>query len=139
MTITERWKSYAPHLRSLLRIFAAFMLMQNGTMKVLGWPMGMPPDGHTANLLTQIGFGGLLEAVGGLFLVFGLCTRPIAFVLAGEMAVAYWQFHFKVAQPWPIENGGAAAILYCFIWFYFSAAGAGEWSVDSWLENRKKA
>jgi putative oxidoreductase len=80
--------------------------------------------------MTQIGIGGLLEVVGGALLLVGLFTRPAAFVLSGEMAVAYFQFH----QPqgfWPIVNQGQPAVLYCFIWLYFSAAGAGPWSLDA--------
>jgi putative oxidoreductase len=128
--ITTRWASYAPYLQSVLRIVAAFLFMLAGTSKLFAFPVGMPPNGGTANLMSQIGFGGLLEFVGGLLLLVGLFTRPVAFVLAGEMAVAYFQFH----QPqgfWPVVNGGVAAVLYCFIWLYFSAAGAGPWSIDA--------
>jgi putative oxidoreductase len=88
------------------------------------------PDGKTAELLTQVGIGALLEAVGGGLLLVGLFTRPVAFLLSGEMAVAYFQFH----QPngfWPIANGGQPAVLYCFIWLYLSAAGPGPWSLDA--------
>jgi putative oxidoreductase len=106
------------------------MFMLAGTSKLFAFPVGMPPNNGTANLMSQIGFGGLLEFVGGLLLLVGLFTRPVAFLLAGEMAVAYFQFH----QPqgfWPVVNGGVAAVLYCFIWLYFSAAGAGPWSIDA--------
>jgi putative oxidoreductase len=89
----------------------------------------MPGGGHVP-YLSQIGIGGALEAVGGLLLLIGLFTRPVAFVLAGEMAVAYFQFHFPKGF-WPIANGGVSAALYCFVWLYFSAAGAGPWSVDA--------
>jgi putative oxidoreductase len=96
----------------------------------------MPPDGGTAKLFTQIGIGGLLETGGGLLLLLGLFTRPVAFILSGEMAVAYFQFH----QPqgfWPIQNNGGQAVLYCFLWLYFSAAGAGPWSLDARLPRRR--
>ena len=99
-------------------------------MKLFAFPAGMPPDGSTAPLLSQIGIGGLLEVVGGALLLVGLFTRPVAFILSGMMAVAYFQFH----QPqgfWPVMNGGIPAILYCFVWLYFSAAGAGPWSLDA--------
>jgi putative oxidoreductase len=124
-----KWLRSGPALLSLLRITAAFMFLQAGTMKLFAWPMGMPPDGSTAKLFTQIGIGGLLEAAGGFLLLIGLWTRPVAFLLAGEMAVAYFQFH----QPqgvWPVQNGGVAAALYSFVWLYFSAAGPGPWSLD---------
>ncbi len=125
-----KWIRSGPALQGLLRIVAALMFLQAGTMKLFAWPMGMPPDDSTAKLLTQIGIGGLLEVGGGLLMLVGLFTRPVAFLLAGEMAVAYFQFH----QPqgfWPVQNGGVAAALYCFVWLYFSAAGAGPWSLDA--------
>jgi putative oxidoreductase len=127
--LSATWSSLAPQLLSVLRIVAALMFLQAGTMKLFGWPMFMP-GGGTASLMTQIGIGGLLEVVGGALLLVGLFTRPAAFVLSGEMAVAYFQFH----QPqgfWPIVNQGQPAVLYCFIWLYFSAAGAGPWSLDA--------
>ena len=75
-------------------------------------------------------FGGVLETFGGGLLLLGLFTRPVAFILSGEMAVAYFQFHFPKGF-WPTMNGGMPAVLYCFLWFYFSAAGAGPWSLDA--------
>jgi putative oxidoreductase len=134
---TERWISWGPYLLCILRIVAAFMFFQNGTMKLLAWPVGMPPDGGTAELLTQTGIGGILELVGGALLIVGLFARPVAFVLSGEMAVAYFQFHQPNAT-WPIENGGIAAVLYCFLWLYYSAAGAGPWSLDAWWAARRQ-
>jgi len=120
----------APYLQSTLRIMAAFMFMLAGTSKLFAFPAGMPPDGRTAQLLSQIGIGGVLEAFGGALLLLGLFTRPVAFLLAGEMAVAYFQFHFPNGF-WPTLNGGVPAVLYCFVWLYFSAAGAGPWSLDA--------
>ncbi len=93
--------------------------------------MGMPPDGSTAPLFSQMGLAGVLETFGGALLLLGLFTRPVAFVVAGEMAVAY----FQVSAPlsfWPIVNGGVATVLFCFLWLYLSAAGAGPWSLDAW-------
>lgn len=130
MSVTTTWISWAPQLLSLLRIIAAFMFLQTGTVKIFAWPIGMPPDNGTAELWTQIGIGGLLEFVGGLLLLVGLFTRPTAFILSGVMAVAYFQFH----QPggiWPVENAGTPAVLYCFLWLYYSAVGAGPWSIDA--------
>ena len=128
--IVLKWKNSAPYFLSLIRIIAAFMFIMSGTMKLFAFPIGMPPDNATAPLLSQVGIGGLLEVVGGLLMMIGLFTRPVAFILAGEMAVAYWQFHAPQAAL-PILNQGTDAILYCFIWLYFSAAGAGRWSVDA--------
>ena len=125
-----RWPTYAPYLLSVLRIIAAFVFIPSGTMKLFGWPMGMPPDGGTATLMSQVGIGGLLEVVGGGLMLVGLFTRPVAFILSGEMAVAYFQFHAPQGF-WPMMNGGIPAVLFCFIWLYFSAAGAGPWSLDA--------
>lgn len=128
--LIAKWPSLAPQLRSLLRIMAAFMFIQAGTMKLFAFPIGMPPDGNTAQLISQVGFGGILETFGGALLLVGLFTRPVAFILAGEMAVAYFQFQFPQSF-WPIVNNGVSAVLYCFVWLYFSAADAGPWSLDA--------
>jgi putative oxidoreductase len=133
--VATRWPSLAPQLLSVLRIVAALMFLQAGTVKLIGWPIAMP-GGETASLMTQTGIGGLLEAVGGFLLLIGLFTRPVAFVLSGEMAVAYFQFHFPQAF-WPVANQGQPAVLYCFIWLYFSAAGAGPWSLDALRHGKK--
>jgi putative oxidoreductase len=126
-TLASAWSPYA---QSLLRIAGAAMFMLSGTSKLFAFPVGMPPDGGTAQLMSQIGIGGMLEVVGGGLLLIGLFTRPAAFILSGEMAVAYFQFHAPQGF-WPTVNGGVAAALYCFVWLYFSAAGAGPWSVDA--------
>ena len=128
--IGAKWSAAAPIFQSLLRIVAAFTFMLAGTSKLFAFPVGVPPNGGTVPLASQAGIGGALEVFGGAFLLLGLCTRPVAFLLSGEMAVAYFQFH----QPsgfWPTVNQGVPAVLYCFIWFFFSAAGAGPWSVDA--------
>lgn len=127
----SKWVSFGPQMQSILRIVTAFMFMQSGTMKLFAWPMGMPPDNSTAVFGTQVWVGGFLEVFGGFLMLIGWFTRPVAFILAGEMAVAYFQFH----QPggfWPVENGGVAAVAYCFLFLYYSAAGAGPWSADAW-------
>ena len=128
--LVARWSSSAPQLLSVLRIVAASVFMTTGTMILFAFPSGMPPSGGTAPLMSQIWIGGVLEFVGGALLLVGLFTRPVAFVLAGEMAVAYFQFHFPQSF-WPTINNGVAAVLYCFLWLYFSAAGAGPWSLDA--------
>jgi putative oxidoreductase len=128
--LVSKWSAWAPRLQSMLRIVAAFMFMLAGTMKLFAFPAGMPPKGGTVELMSQIGIGGILEVFGGALLLLGLFTRPVAFILAGEMAVAYFQYHFPQSF-WPIMNGGVAAVLYCFVWLYFSAAGAGPWSLDA--------
>ena len=133
MTISN----WAPYLLSTLRIVGAFMFMQAGTMKLFAWPIGMPPNGGTAELMTQVGIAGILETFGGALLLIGLFSRPVAFILAGEMAVAYFQFHAPQAM-WPIMNGGQPAVLYCFIFLYIFAAGPGPWSLDHVLRRKRQ-
>jgi putative oxidoreductase len=128
--VITRWQSWAPQLLSVLRIVSAVTFILPGTMKLFAFPAGIPPDGGTVPLMSQMGIGGILEVVGGGLLVLGLFTRPVAFILSGEMAVAYFQFHHPLSF-WPVINMGIPAILYCFIWLYFSAAGAGPWSLDA--------
>jgi putative oxidoreductase len=128
--LTAKWSAWAPQLRSVLRIVAALMFILSGTMKIFAFPAGVPPNGGTVPLMSQMGVGGLLEVFGGALLLLGLFTRPVAFLLSGEMAVAYFQFHHPQSF-WPTINGGIAAALYCFVWLYFSAAGAGPWSLDA--------
>jgi putative oxidoreductase len=135
-TILANWRSSAPYLQSILRMIAAIMFIMTGTMKLFAYPMGMPPDNSTAVYFTQVWFGGMLETFGGFLILIGLFTRPIAFILAGEMAVAYWQFHAPMS-PWPIMNNGVGAVLYCFLFLWFSAAGAGPWSVDATLRKKR--
>ena len=130
MNPIERWSSWGPYLQAVLRIAAAAMFIQFGTMKLMAWPIGMPPDGGTAHFPSQVWIGGALEVFGGALLLIGFLTRPVAFLLSGEMAVAYFQFHFPQGF-WPVQNMGGSAALYCFVWLYFSSAGAGPWSVDS--------
>lgn len=118
---------WAPRLLSVLRIITAFLFLQHGTAKLFGFP-------HVAffdelSLLSLIGFAGVLEAVGGLLLVLGLFTRPVAFILSGEMAFAYFIGHAPKGL-FPLLNNGEPAILFCFIFLYLAAAGGGAWSLD---------
>jgi putative oxidoreductase len=129
LNLVAKWSACGPRLQSVLRIVAAFMFMLAGTMKLFAFPAGVPPNGGTVALVSQVGIGAVLEVFGGGLLLVGLFTRPVAFLLSGEMAVAYFQFHFPQGF-WPVMNGGVAAALYCFVWLYFSAAGAGPWSLD---------
>jgi putative oxidoreductase len=111
------------------------MFMQAGTMKLFSFPIGMPPQVGPLRLWSEVGIAGILETFGGALLILGLFTRPVAFILAGEMAVAYFQFHFPQSF-WTIMNNGQAAVFYCFAWLYFSAAGGGPWSLDAVLKRR---
>ena len=128
-SLAAKWTNLAPQLRSLLRIVAALMFMQAGTIKLFGWPMAMP-GGGSPPMWSQVWIGAVLELVGGALLIVGLFTRPVAFILSGEMAVAYFQFHAPNGF-WPVVNQGQPAVLYCFIWLYLSAAGGGPWSLDA--------
>jgi putative oxidoreductase len=128
--IVAKWRGWAPQLLSLLRIVAAFLFLQFGTAKVLAFPAAIMPGGGTAPLASLPGVAGLLETTGGLLLLLGLFTRPVAFVLAGEMAVAYFIGHAPQGF-WPVLNQGHPAVLFCFVWLYLSAAGPGPWSLDA--------
>jgi putative oxidoreductase len=128
-SLISKWSGWAPQLQSVLRIVAALIFIQTGTMKLFGFPVKMPGDAPL-QLMSQVGIGGLLEVVGGALLIAGLFTRPVAFLLAGEMAVAYFQFHAPQGF-WTLVNGGGDAVLFCFLWLYFSAAGPGPWSIDA--------
>jgi len=125
-----KWAAWGPRLLSVMRIVAAFTFMQPGMMKLFAFPIGIPPNGGTVPLVSQMGLGGILEVFGGGLLLLGLFTRPVAFILSGEMAVAYFQFH-NPQSFWVVVNNGAAAVLYCFIWLYISSVGAGPWSLDA--------
>ncbi|MET0742417.1 MAG: DoxX family protein [Microvirga sp.] len=118
---------WAPRLLSILRIVAAILFFTHGTQKILGFPMGPNPGGPAT--LSLLWFAGILEICGGALLAVGLFVRPIAFVLSGQMAFAYWLAHAP-RSPYPAVNGGDAAILFCFVFLYFVAAGGGSWSLD---------
>lgn len=132
-----RWRTWSPQLLAVLRIIASAHFFTVGTVKLLAWPAAVMPGGGTAPLLSQAGIAGLLEIVGGALLLVGLFTRPVAFVLAGEMAFAYFLGHAGKGF-WPVLNGGALAMLYCFLWLYISAEGPGAWSLDA-LRGRPRA
>jgi len=128
--LVSRWRGWAPYLLSTLRIVAAFLFLQVGTAKLFALPAAIMPGGGTAPIGSLAGTAGVLETFGGLLLLLGLFTRPVAFLLSGEMAVAY--FHSHAPQGfWPVLNQGTDAALYAFLWLYFSAAGPGPWSIDA--------
>jgi len=114
----------------LLRVVAGLLFIQTGGLILFGWFGGMPAAPSPPPLLSQTGIGGLLEFFGGILIILGLGTRPVAFVLSGMMAVAYWQFHHPMS-PWPAVNMGMPAILMCFIFLFMVAQGAGDWSLDA--------
>ncbi|MDO5612677.1 MAG: DoxX family protein [Paracoccus sp. (in: a-proteobacteria)] len=117
--------TYAPTMRSVLRIMAALIFMAHGTQKILGFPAGMSPDAFSLSWIS-----GVMELIGGALLVIGLFTRPVAFLLSGLMAFAYFIAHAPQSF-FPVLNGGDAAILYCFVFLYLVFAGPGPISVDA--------
>ncbi|WP_295242724.1 DoxX family protein [uncultured Brevundimonas sp.] len=119
------WSSRA---LAALRIVAGLLFLAHGVIKVFGFPAGAEPGQQ--ELLSLFGIGGVIELITGLLLILGLFTRPAAFIASGQMAVAYWMFHFP-SSPYPAVNGGDAAILYCFIFLYIFTAGPGAWSIDN--------
>ncbi|KQP20284.1 DoxX family protein [Methylobacterium sp. Leaf100] len=126
--------TWAPRLLSVLRIMAGLLFLAHGTQKLLGFPARMG-GGGAPELVSLIGMAGLLELVGGALIVLGLFTRPVAFVLSGQMAVAYFMAHAP-KSPFPALNGGDAAILFCFVFLYLAAACAGPWSLDAQRRGR---
>lgn len=128
--LVSRWRSAAPHLLSVLRIVSAFIIMQPGAAKLFAFPTAIMPGGATVPIVSLLGLAGILETLGGLLLLVGLFTRPVAFVLSGEMAVAYLVGHAPQSF-WTVINQGFAAVLLCFIWLYVSSAGPGPWSLDA--------
>jgi putative oxidoreductase len=113
-------------LLSVLRIITALLFMQHGGQKLFGFPA--PPSAEFA-LFSLMGLAGILEFFGGLLILLGLFTRPVAFLLSGQMAVAYFMAHAPEGF-WPVLNHGELAVLYCFIFLYLSLAGGGPWSLD---------
>ena len=116
---------YRPYLYALLRIVAGLLFAQHGAQKLFGALGGRPVE-----LMSQMGLAGVIEFVGGLMIALGLFTSPVAFLASGQMAVAYFQAHAPRGF-WPIANGGEAAVLFCFVFLYFAAAGSGKWSIDA--------
>ena len=119
-------KPYAPQLLSILRIMSGLLFLQHGTTKYLSIPVTKMSG---ASPMTMGGAAGLIELIGGVLLVIGLFTRPVAFILSGTMAVAYFYAHFP-RHFFPIVNAGELAALYCFVFLYISSAGGGAWSID---------
>jgi putative oxidoreductase len=124
---------WTPRVLSLLRIVAALIFFEHGTSKLLGFP---PSEHSGPEVLSLPWIAGALELVGGALLIVGLFTRPVAFILAGEMAVAYWLAHAP-KSVFPLLNAGDAAILYCFVFLYLAFAGGGSWSLDALLRRKE--
>lgn len=119
--------NFAPHILSLLRIVVGLLFLQHGLVKLFAFPMPFP---NPPAVGTLIWYQGLIEVIGGSLLILGILTRPVAFILAGDMAFAYFMGHAG-RSVYPIQNNGNLAILYCFVFFYLVFAGPGRWSVDA--------
>ncbi len=119
---------------TLLRVMASLILFQAGALKIFGWYGGLPAGAVLSPLIQTAGW---LEVIGGPLLLIGLLSRPVAFILSGLMAFAYFIGHFPQGF-WPVQNNGAPAVLLCFIFLFFAAYGAGQWSVDAKICGKKK-
>ena len=120
--------SWSPRMLSVLRIMTGLLFLEHGTQKLFAFP---PPANPGPALFSLLGVQGIIELVGGILITVGFLTRPVAFILAGDMAVAYFMRHAP-RDFFPALNGGKLAILYCFVFLYLFVAGGGVWSVDEW-------
>jgi len=132
---TAKIGGFQPYAVSVLRMVAGFTFFCHGPQKLIGAFGGMGGHGASAQLTSLLGIAGVLETLGGLLILVGLFTRPAAFILCGEMAVAYFRQHAPRGS-WPIANGGELAVLYCFIFLFLVTAGAGPWSLDRVIRKR---
>jgi putative oxidoreductase len=119
--------AWTSSLLSVLRVVAGMLFVMHGTQKLFGFPAPMPGSAELSPLILA---AGVIEVAGGVLLLLGLLTRPVAFILSGEMAFAYFKMHAPQGF-WPLMNGGELAALYCFVFLFIAAAGPGPWSVDA--------
>ena len=128
-----RW---TPRLLSVLRIILGFLFIQHGAQKLFGFMA--PPQWSAPPIFSMVGIAGALEFFGGLLILLGLFTRPVAFILSGLMAVAYFMIHAP-GGFWPLQNKGELAVIYCWLFLFFSVAGGGAWSIDRLWNKRESA
>lgn len=131
MTVDTLETVWAPRVLSILRIVSALLFFEHGSAKLFGFP----PSNFSPEVMSLPWIAGVLEVVGGALLFLGLFTRPVAFILSGQMAVAYWLAHAPKSF-YPLLNGGDGAILFCFIFLYFVFAGGGSWSLDALMRRK---
>jgi putative oxidoreductase len=131
-TLVSGWRARSHVLLGLLRLITGFLFIQFGTAKLFAFPGPLSPDGSTVEPMSLMGLAGMLELLGGALLLAGLFTRPVAFILSGEMAFAYFIGHASQGF-WPVLNQGTSAVLFCFLFLYFSAAGPGAFALSNLL------
>ena len=130
---------FKPHSLTLLRVLTGFMFLGHGAQKLFGLLGGFGgQEGATAPLFSMMGFAGILEFFGGLAILLGLFTQPVAFILSGQMAVAYFMAHFP-SSFWPIVNRGETAVLYCLIFLLLATTGGGSLSLDSLFRKKPES
>ena len=134
MMNTDSLSAWAPRVLGILRIMSALLLLQHGTAKILSFPT--VPMFANLQIGSLLGVAGLIELIGGVLLAIGLFTRPVAFILSGFTAVAYFMAHAPQAPLLPLLNGGELAVLYCFVFLYLSVAGGGPWGIDALRSKR---
>ena len=132
-SLSSTWSPRTLSVLSILRVFTGLALLQHGTGKILGFPA--VPNFANVQLGSLAGAAGLIELIGGILFTIGLFTRPVAFLLSGFTAAAYFMAHASKGF-YPILNGGELAALYCFVFLYFTFAGAGPWSADALMGRR---
>ena len=139
-TLLSGWRNRSHVLLGLLRLITAFLFIQYGSAKLFAFPGPLSPDGSTVDPMSLMGLAGMLELAGRALLFVGLFTRPVAFILAGEMAFAYFIGHASQGF-WPVLNQGTPAVQFCFLFLYFSAAGPGAFALSNALRqwNRRQA
>jgi putative oxidoreductase len=137
LTMETSLNKFQPQVLSILRIMAGLLFLSSGLQKWFAFPVATP-SAAKITLFSMIGIAGVIEILGGALVTLGLYTRAAAFIMSGEMAVAYWYFANRPAKGFmPVQNGGTLEVLFCFVFFYLVFAGAGVWSLDAiW---RKKA
>ncbi len=133
MSLNDTCAAWAPRVLSILRIVTALVFLQHPLSKFLSFPMTM----NFPATFSMVWFAGVIEAIFGVLVLLGLCTRPAAFILAGEMAFAYFIAHASRGM-YPLTNNGEPAVLFCFIFLYLAFAGPGPWSVDAMMGGKKK-
>jgi len=132
-SLSTVWAPRALHVLSVLRVFTGLELLQHGTGKILGFPA--VPTFANVQIGSLSGIGGLIELIGGILFTIGLFTRPVAFILSGFTAAAYFMAHASKGF-YPVLNGGELAALYCFVFLFFAFAGGGPWSLDALIKRK---